>query len=209
MEDPFSVLSVFVPDPPSRPHLTPVHPADASPLTILAPTTLLQDTRPAPTLSTTDTKLARKRYHWTLTRTASARTKIKDRDDDDPSNSSLPSREAHTIDWGALAPLSATLQREMAMRGQTGRRDVAADESEEEEMVREIILDNLQGETTSTDDGDITNLAGYWTLARAKEAEKYVQDVVYGGASGFAYVRSLAEFVDESGRDGCMVCVSN
>ncbi|KDR66932.1 hypothetical protein GALMADRAFT_1137065 [Galerina marginata CBS 339.88] len=37
---------------------------------------------------------------------------------------------------------------------------------------------------------------GYWTTQRAAEAEEYVRDLVYGGVDGFAYVRSLAEFVD-------------
>lgn len=39
---------------------------------------------------------------------------------------------------------------------------------------------------------------GYWTTRRAVEAEEYLRDVVYGGVDGFAYVRSLAEFVDGS-----------
>ncbi|KAF8900844.1 hypothetical protein CPB84DRAFT_1847085 [Gymnopilus junonius] len=37
----------------------------------------------------------------------------------------------------------------------------------------------------------------YFTTQRAAEAEEYLRDLVYGGLEGFAYVRSLAEFVDE------------
>jgi bromodomain-containing protein 7/9 len=35
----------------------------------------------------------------------------------------------------------------------------------------------------------------YWTDEKAEEAWDYVRDVVYGGVNGFAYVRSIAEFV--------------
>ena len=38
----------------------------------------------------------------------------------------------------------------------------------------------------------------YWTSQRAAEAEGYIRDLVYGGVDGLAYVRSLAEFVDDS-----------
>ena len=37
----------------------------------------------------------------------------------------------------------------------------------------------------------------YWTSQRAAEAEDYIRDLVYGGADGLAYVRSLAEFVGD------------
>ncbi|PPQ97448.1 hypothetical protein CVT26_002796 [Gymnopilus dilepis] len=36
----------------------------------------------------------------------------------------------------------------------------------------------------------------YFTTQRAAEGEQYLRDLVYGGLEGFAYVRSLAEFVD-------------
>ncbi|KAF8811316.1 hypothetical protein BYT27DRAFT_7253025 [Phlegmacium glaucopus] len=39
----------------------------------------------------------------------------------------------------------------------------------------------------------------YWTTQRAAEAEDYIRDIVYGGVDGLAYVRSLAEFVGDSG----------
>ena len=41
----------------------------------------------------------------------------------------------------------------------------------------------------------VDDLGEYWSPACAKEAESYVRDVVYGGVDGYAYVRSLAEFV--------------
>jgi len=51
-------------------------------------------------------------------------------------------------------------------------------------------------------DTDVTNLSenGYWTDGQAAEAEEYIKDVVYGGVEGFAYVRSLAEFVNDFSR---------
>ena len=39
-----------------------------------------------------------------------------------------------------------------------------------------------------------TDEDGYWA-EKAGEAEAYIRDVVYGGVDGYAYVRSLAEFL--------------
>jgi bromodomain-containing protein 7 len=161
-----------------------------------------------PTLtSTADTKSTRgKRRHWVLTRNASARAKIKERDEDESSNTALPPREAHTVDWGSLATLSAVLHEEMASRGQKSREE-EEDEEVGEEIVREAIRDSLrQGSAVALDGRGITGTAGYWSRARTEDAERFVQDVVYGGVDGFAYVRSLAEFVNASCQDHHAVC---
>jgi len=59
-------------------------------------------------------------------------------------------------------------------------------------------LEEEEGKIASMQRMDATNLLinGYWTTRRVVEAEEYLRDVVYGGVDGFAYVRSLAEFVD-------------
>ena len=48
---------------------------------------------------------------------------------------------------------------------------------------------DVKAETTGEED--------YWK-GKATEAEAYIRDVVYGGVDGFAYVRSLAEFLTPS-----------
>jgi bromodomain-containing protein 7/9 len=69
--------------------------------------------------------------------------------------------------------------------------------------MKEAIRDGLQRHrqqatsTTATDLNTDSGPASYWTPARATEAETYIQDVVYGGEDGYAYVRSLAEFVGD------------
>jgi bromodomain-containing protein 7/9 len=83
-------------------------------------------------------------------------------------------------------------------------------DGEEEKAVFDILRDSLETEVsrvdktfTTTEDGLVSSyLAGstvnagdYFTSQWAAEAEDYIRDIVYGGVDGFAYVRSLAEFV--------------
>lgn len=42
--------------------------------------------------------------------------------------------------------------------------------------------------------------AGYWNERRARDAQAWLSEVVYGGVDGLALVRSLAEFVGPAGR---------
>lgn len=42
--------------------------------------------------------------------------------------------------------------------------------------------------------------AGYWNEKRARDAQAWLSEVVYGGVDGLALVRSLAEFVGPAGR---------
>lgn len=108
-------------------------------------------------------------------------------------------REAHAIDFGSFALLAGELAEEMRRRG------LAPSVEKEEEANLDLIRSsfdyqdraNTLGGTSSTTSDTADLLAnGYWTAQRAAEAEEYVKDVVYGGVDGFAYVRSLAEFVD-------------
>ena len=217
VEDPFSVLSAFVPDPPTRPRLTPLYPTDPSHPFRLEPTTIPLDGRPEPILSTTTTTQDKqpqgRRRHWTLARGAPARGKLKDREEDEPGGLILPPREAHTVDWGSLAFLTSALHAEMARGGQVqmaAAEPSAVDEEEEEEAVKETIRDGLQQQANgpvsaaTPADGLVLNNdsghASYWTRARAVEAEMHIQEAVYGGVDGYAYVRSLAEFVGDDGR---------
>jgi bromodomain-containing protein 7 len=145
-----------------------------------------------------------KRRHWVLARNALARAKTRERDEDESISATLPPREAHTVDWGSLAALSAVLHEEMATRAQKNRTEEGEGEEAGEEIVREAIRDGLQQGAAVAPDGRGT--AGYWSLVRTKDAENFVQDVVYGGVDGFAYVRSLAEFVSAGPQDYQAVC---
>ena len=189
MEDPFSIFSFFVPEMPSS-HVTPLHPpkepTDVSHQGII--TLPYPDARPIPEVRTptTSTVHHHKRHHWTIARTATSRTKTKDRDDDDGvGNSWQIPRESQAVDWGTLAVLEGVLQEEMNKRSQL------VVEGTEEEKRLDVIRESIDPDTpTAVDD-----LGEYWSAACAKEAESYVRDVVYGGVDGYAYVRSLAEFV--------------
>lgn len=59
---------------------------------------------------------------------------------------------------------------------------------------RQVELDELHTGDNKEDEGRET----FWTDDRVEEAWDYLRDVVYGGVDGYAYVRSLAEFVAPS-----------
>lgn len=145
VEDPFSVLSVFVPDPPSRPHLVPLYPPlynppsdpsssqtqtphPATPVsTFPAATTLPLDHR-LPDLSllqshSDSTGKQPRRCHWTIVRNVTWRQKGKEREDeaDGTKVAELPPwrmpREAQATDFGSFAVLAGELAEEMRRRG--------------------------------------------------------------------------------------------
>jgi bromodomain-containing protein 7/9 len=108
-------------------------------------------------------------------------------------------REAHATDFGSFALLAGELAEEMRRRGLTPSPE------KEEEVGLDLIRNSLDYQDGGKCLGGISNAAsdaadllanGYWSTQRVAEAEEYVRDVVYGGVDGFAYVRSLAAFVD-------------
>ncbi|KAJ7591522.1 hypothetical protein C8J56DRAFT_935772 [Mycena floridula] len=192
LEDPFSILSALVPDRLSKPLLTPLYPPTSS------------SSLPQPDRNTSETpqpstsfprpvaaplkrpKIATdrsKHSHWTISR--GPRPKGKEKDDEDLID--MPAwktaREPHAVDFGSLALLAGELAEEMARRS-------GAIEEDEEQAVFETIRNSLEPPTTTTEYS-----SEYWSNQRAAEAEEYLRDVVYGGVDGYAYVRSLAEFV--------------
>jgi bromodomain-containing protein 7/9 len=115
-------------------------------------------------------------------------------------------REAHPVDFGSFAVLAGVLSEEMKKRGITPG---ILKDGEEEKAVFDLLRDSLDPEATAKnaltpvedklvstylEDSD-ANIGHYFTSQRAAEAEEYIRDIVYGGVDGFAYVRSLAEFV--------------
>jgi bromodomain-containing protein 7/9 len=189
VEDPFSVLAFFVSDAFSHLLLTPLYaPKEPTDTSLHTPVTLpFPDKRPTPQVRNATHSITPrgKRCHWTISRNAPSRGKVKERDDDDSnSNSWQVPREMQTVDWGALAVLEGLLREEMDKRAQGVG-------GETEEKLLHVIRE-------SVDPDDVENLdisRDHWSLERSKEAKAYVRDVVYGGVDGFAYVRSLAEFV--------------
>lgn len=111
-------------------------------------------------------------------------------------------REVHATHFGTFAVLAGALSEEMKRRG------VITKTSEEEKTMFDLIkeslepvgtLDNGEGNEdtvmTAYTEASTTTPTEYFTSQRAAVAEEYIRDIVYGGVDGFAYVRSLAEFV--------------
>ncbi|KAF8622028.1 hypothetical protein AX15_007317 [Amanita polypyramis BW_CC] len=165
MEDPFSVISFFVPDTHTRPFLTPLYPpltasssqpqswkqstpvpqpsrsafpaATTAPLTYAFP---LTQTSPAPSS-------ALKRRHWTITRNPVSRTKGKEKDDDLESGD-IPAwqtpRDAHVTDFGSFALLAGELAQEMRRRGVTVPQGAGCDE--EQSIMLDVVRNSLDSE---------------------------------------------------------------
>ncbi|KAI0073975.1 hypothetical protein K474DRAFT_1665959 [Panus rudis PR-1116 ss-1] len=210
MEDPFSVLSVFLPNPPSKPLLTPLYPTlpptDPSEPPFPAPVSLDPD-RPLPNIhvppnnstpskQASSSKVKPKRRHWTINRSTASRYRARDREEDE-SNNAPPTwktpREPHAVDWGTSAILVDRLAREMRVQ------DVGSGLGSAEklnEVLRRSLEKDLGGDYKLTVEPEVSDKPwkeDYWQ-SRALQAEDYITDVVYGGLDGLAYVRSLAEF---------------
>lgn len=243
VEDPFSVLSALVPDPLTRPQLTPVYPPLSIPNPpIIQPTpsqtqpasesstpqpepvpSTSQDHPPTPFPSTISlpldydpsssinlevalTTTYSKRRHWQIVRNQVGRKAKENAEDNEADESPWHvSREAHPADFGSFAVLAGTLSEEMKKRGVTPG---VLKDGEEEKAVFDLIRDSVDSEEVAKEesgnedagvsaylDGSVPSAREYFTSRRAAEAEEYIRDMVYGGADGLAYVRSLAEFV--------------
>jgi bromodomain-containing protein 7/9 len=180
VEDPFSVLSFFVPDPPTRPYLTPLYPPlsssamqtsgqstpisrqsrSAFPTATAAPLTYtfsLSQPSSAPTSTL-------KRRYWTITRNPVSRTKGKEKDDD-IEISDIPAwqtpREAHATDFGPFALLAGELAQEMRRRGVSVSPGTGVDEDQSTmlDMIRNS-LDCETGAKTVANGATIESLPG-------------------------------------------------
>ncbi|KAJ3891063.1 hypothetical protein GG344DRAFT_48113 [Lentinula edodes] len=207
MEDPFLVFMNLVPTPFSRPLLTPIY---TSPSTSQSQTNITQSLPNHPSKSQTPQPsssfpipttvpinrplyqpIPHKGRHWVVTRNSNYRRgKDKEDENDDLVESDWKaSREAHALDFGSFALLAGELAEEMKRRGIPG---------DDEQMTAEIIKESLDcgaSATNVTIGPSVARDASQWFTTQAPDAEDYIRDVVYGGTEGFAYVRSLAEFV--------------
>ncbi|KZT01114.1 uncharacterized protein LAESUDRAFT_707961 [Laetiporus sulphureus 93-53] len=199
LDNPFSVLSFFAPEYPSRPLLTPLfpsfRPSDRPGAPYPSPVNLpASPTAPVPVPSTLKisarSRTRATRRHWTIIRNAPARSRARERDNE---GESPPGREPAAVDFGVYA----TLMGELAKQRQV--KDIAK-EFNSEEKVCEAIRESIEASTAEGYPMDVqmggAEGAGeeYWR-GKDAEAEEYLRDVVYGGVDGLAYVRSLAEFV--------------
>jgi len=168
---------------------------------------------------TNNTTFTRRR-HWVINRNIPTRQKGKEREDDPQELADTPAwqtpREPSAVDFGSFSILAGALAEEMARKGISSS-SVGAVTEVKESLDQEVNLDlikhsldmegrmkdskaeNNDNSKSGVPDTDLTNLLekGYWTDEQAAEAEEYIKDVVYGGVEGFAYVRSLAEFVND------------
>jgi bromodomain-containing protein 7/9 len=176
VEDPFSILSIFVPDPPTRPYLNPIYPSNSPWNPLPAPTNIPTPAyRPSPKHKTS--LKTPKRRHWTVTRNTATRVnKIKEKDDEDDVPAWQLPREAHTVDFGAYSGLTTEM----------GYTELGTEET---------FFDAIREDMDELMDVDESDPDEYWTAQSAAKAQDYIRDVVYGGVDGLAYVRSLAEFV--------------
>lgn len=135
------------------------------------------------------------RRHWTITRTPPTRSRLKDAENDEDGGQSKAAVPRDTLpgDWGAFA---------VVLRDDT-RGDVPA-------------AGMAPAENRSAAEcggGGGIREADFWTDEAAKQARDYLIDVVYGGPQGYAYVRSIAEFMSRryeiDGVDDIQVCLSD
>ncbi|KAG7098803.1 hypothetical protein E1B28_000708 [Marasmius oreades] len=203
MEEPFPVLSALVPDTRTRPYLSPLYPPllptnDHYPSHSQTPQPLAQFPTAVnlswdrPPISDLPSERSTKFRYWNIQRNANNRGRAKDRDEERDENDESDwkvGREAHTTDFGSFAILAAEIAEEMKRRGTF---------KDEEEGTFSLLRDSLDPELVNRPPEKniaISPLQHYWSVNRAIEGESYIRDVVYGGSSGLAYVRSVAEFL--------------
>ncbi|KAI0067475.1 hypothetical protein BV25DRAFT_1819823 [Artomyces pyxidatus] len=196
MEDPFSVLSVLVPEPASRPLVTPLFPPpppDPSQTTLPPPATIPTPGEPppssslAPSSASTSLKNGPSKYrHWVVNRSFSTRSKVKDKEEETHEPAWKTPRELHATDYGSFA----TLVGRLAAETHTQRTDVSAAFGTQEKLL-EAIRSTVEGKAVAA----FNQSKQEEEQGAAKVAQDWLREVVYGGVDGLAYLRSIAEFV--------------
>ena len=181
VEDPFSILSILVPEPLTRLQLTPLYPSQTQTPFDSPSTPVNIPTPPYPPPPATKTA---KRKYWNVNRYNPQRVhKNKEKEEEDNIPPLQIPRDAHTLDFGPYAGLVGTL----------AEGDVRTFLGSENSIVDAIR--RSADEHTAAAAVDKPGQDEYWNTKAAAEAQGYLRDVVYGGLEGLAYVRSLAEFV--------------
>lgn len=189
----------------------------------------LASTKPssANTASTGSAVIGKKQLkHWIVNRNPTNRYRTKDTEDTDEStlvaasSSSGPfkrRRVAEISDYGPLALLMGTLAKENATPANEFEDRYGTEAKFHEELRKSLNVRSRikQYSAPRTSEGGKTIRCGD-NIAdqpepeslrhRALDAEEYIREVVYGGVDGYAYMRSIAEFVDNDGDGDGDVC---
>ena len=170
VEDPFSVLSAIVPDPPFSPLLTPLI-QDSSQINPPLPTSAPLPKDPSIAAEPPGAGAKSKYRHWTITRPAPQRAKAKEAGEEHPSPLDPKKPQSlHTTDFGLFPTIAA----ELSSGGVMGT---------EEELLAALHT-SLESAAHSVNSAN-----------QATDAQSWLREVVYGGFDGLAYMRSVAEFV--------------
>ncbi|CCL98021.1 uncharacterized protein FIBRA_00014 [Fibroporia radiculosa] len=197
LENPFSVLSFFVPEAPTRPILAALYPPSEQDQANFIPVNVRADPEaipflpslaPTPLTGVSKAKAKPRRRHWLISH-APTRGRPKERDDEEEGVVGPVQRESTAGDYGAFAPLTGILGAERHVE------DIEIELGSEEKLldaIRESVERRQAGSQLPS--VDMLDTDNPWQ-GTAEWAEEYLRDVVYGGVDGLAYVRSLAEFV--------------
>jgi len=189
VEDPFSILSALVPEAFGAPLVTPLFSSPSQgpsqidlPLPINVPPPKSPPVVAAPVPQSTESNKS-KYHYWTVTRPTSQRGKAKDPvEERPPTPERRKPRPLHTADFGLFPLLATSLSPE-------GTTEALATQ----ERLFEALHTGLESAVHSQTD-----------TSPAMGAQSWLQEVVYGGFDGLAYLRSIAEFVspDPDSGDG-------
>jgi bromodomain-containing protein 7 len=177
VEDPFSVLSALVPDALCAPLVTPLFPppaGDSSQTNNPLPINIPPPENPPVPAPVPQPTVGTKYRHWTILRSAPPRGKMKETAEERPPTPEWRKpRPLHTTDFG-LFPMLATNP------SPGGTPEVLATQEQLFEALCARLEDSLRSETS---------------VDQAATAQSWLQEVVFGGFDGLAYMRSVAEFV--------------
>jgi bromodomain-containing protein 7 len=213
VEDPFTVLSALVPDPPCvAPLVTPLFPPPPSqqdssqqitlplPINVPAPTEIPTTpattpaapvSQPAPTESSNSSNKSKYR-HWTVTRPTSQRGKAKDPtvEERPPTPEWRKPRPLHTTDYGLFPSLAIT-----SPSSPGGKPEALATQERLSGALYASLEIPAVAVGSSEASSSSTTAINKRPTATATVAQSWLREVVYGGWDGFAYTRSIAEFV--------------
>jgi bromodomain-containing protein 7 len=211
VEDPFSVLSALVPDPPcAAPLVTPLFPPPPSqqdssqqitlplPINVPAPskipttpatTPAAPVSQPTPTESSNNSKS--KYRHWSITRPTPQRGRAKDPtvEERPPTPEWRKPRPLHTADYGLFPSLATTIP------SSPGGKPEALATQERLSRALYASLENPAVAVGFSEASSSSTTINKRPTATATVAQSWLREVVYGGWDGLAYTRSVAEFV--------------
>ena len=149
----------------------------------------------------------RKLRHWTIVRNPPRGFRSRENDDVDESTlagqQTKRRRTGEASDYGAFAALMGTVAAESGIKT-----DNFGDAFSTEEKFLDRVRTSLSSRHTlpvKSSPHEMHVDEDQLGKTSVIEAHEYTRDVVYGGVDGFAYIRSLAEFVGDkdSGSDVC------